>query len=105
MFAVVRAGSKQFKVARDEVIVVDRMLGESGSTIDLGDVLIVGDGAKTTVGKPVVDGAKVKATVVEHPGPKRSRFSNASGAKATAARRATASLSRCCVSRKFPSLE
>ncbi len=66
MFAVIRTGGKQYKVAHNEVIVVERMLGDSGSTVDLGDVLIVGDGTKTTVGKPVVDGAKVLATVVEH---------------------------------------
>ena len=41
------------------------MAGESGETVDLGDVLIVGDGVKTSVGKPVVEGAKVSATLVE----------------------------------------
>jgi large subunit ribosomal protein L21 len=66
MFAVIRSGGKQYKVAQNEVIVVERMAGKSGSSIDLGDVLIVGDGTKTTVGKPTVDGAKVQATVVEH---------------------------------------
>ena len=66
MFAVIRSGGKQYKVAQNEVIVVERMAGESGSSVDLGDVLIVGDGTKTTVGKPNVDGAKVRATVVEH---------------------------------------
>ena len=66
MFAVIRSGGKQYKVAQNEVIVVERMAGESGSSVDLGEVLIVGDGTKTTVGKPTVDGAKVKATVVEH---------------------------------------
>jgi large subunit ribosomal protein L21 len=66
MFAVIRSGGKQYKVAQNEVIVVERMAGESGSLLDLGEVLIVGDGTKTTVGKPTVDGAKVMATVVEH---------------------------------------
>jgi large subunit ribosomal protein L21 len=66
MFAVIRSGGKQYKVAQNEVIVVERIAGESGSSVDLGDVLIVGDGTKTTVGKPTVDGAKVQATVVEH---------------------------------------
>ena len=66
MFAVIRSGGKQYKVAQNEVIVVERMAGESGSSVDLGDVLIVGDGTKTTVGKPTVDGATVRATVVEH---------------------------------------
>ena len=65
MFAVIRSGGKQYKVAQNEVIVVERMAGESGSSVDLGDVLIVGDGTKTSVGTPTVDGAKVMATVVE----------------------------------------
>jgi large subunit ribosomal protein L21 len=66
MFAVIRSGGKQYKVAQNEVIVVERMAGNSGASVDLGDVLIVGDGTKTTVGKPTVDGAQVLATVVEH---------------------------------------
>ena len=66
MFAVIRSGGKQYKVAQNEVIVVERMAGEPGPSVDLGDVLIVGDGTKTTVGKPNVEGAKVRATVVEH---------------------------------------
>jgi large subunit ribosomal protein L21 len=66
MFAVIRSGGKQYKVAQNEVIVVERMAGNSGASIDLGDVLIVGDGTKTTVGKPTVEGAQVLATLVEH---------------------------------------
>ncbi|MDA1132357.1 MAG: 50S ribosomal protein L21 [Proteobacteria bacterium] len=64
MFAVIRTGGKQFKVVPDEVIVVERLAGESGASVELGDVLMVGDGATTTVGKPVVDGARVAAEIV-----------------------------------------
>lgn len=64
MFAVIRTGGKQFKVVPDEVIVVERLAGKSGASIDVGEVLMVGDGSTTTVGKPVVDGARVAAEIV-----------------------------------------
>ena len=65
MFAVVRTGGKQYKVSPDDVIVVERLAGDTGSTIQLEDVLMVSDGAKTTVGTPRVSGAKVAAQVVD----------------------------------------
>lgn len=65
MFAVVRTGGKQYKVSPNDVIVVERLAGDAGSTISLDDVLMVSDGAKTTVGTPTVSGAKVAAEVVD----------------------------------------
>lgn len=65
MFAVVRTGGKQYKVSPNDVIVVERLAGDAGSTISLDDVLMVSDGAKTTVGTPMVTGAKVAAEVVD----------------------------------------
>ena len=65
MFAVIRTGGKQYKVAPNDVIVVERLAGDSGTAIEVSDVLIVGDGANTTVGKPVVEGAKVAAQVID----------------------------------------
>ncbi len=64
MFAVVRTGGKQYKVSPDDVIVVEKLPGDSGSSIQLADVLMVSDGTTTAVGKPVISGAKVAATVV-----------------------------------------
>lgn len=64
MFAVVRTGGKQYKVAAGDVIKVEKLAGEAGSTITLDDVLLVSDAGKTTVGTPVVAGAAVTAEVV-----------------------------------------
>ncbi len=65
MFAVIRTGGKQYKVAKDDVISVEKLGGEPGSTIELGEVLIVGEGASATTGTPIVAGAAVSATVLE----------------------------------------
>ncbi len=66
MYAIVKTAGKQFRVAKDDVIVVDAHLGEPGDTIELGDVLMIGeDGKAPAVGAPVVDKAKVFAEVVE----------------------------------------
>ncbi len=46
MFAVIRTGGKQYKVAKDDVIAVEKLAGEPGATIELGDVLMVGEGAE-----------------------------------------------------------
>jgi large subunit ribosomal protein L21 len=66
MYAVIRTGGKQYKVAKDDVIVVETLAAEAGATVTLDEVLLVADGAAATVGTPTVSGAKVTATVVEH---------------------------------------
>ena len=65
MFAVIRTGGKQYKVAKDDVISVERLAAEPGATIELGEVLIIGEGAEVATGTPLLDGALVSATVVE----------------------------------------
>jgi large subunit ribosomal protein L21 len=60
MFAVIQTGGKQYKVAKDDVIRVERLAGDAGDQVVLDQVLMVGD----KIGQPVVDGAKVTATVV-----------------------------------------
>ena len=71
MFAVIQTGGKQYKVAQNDVITVERLSGDAGATIELGDVLAVSDGATLQVGSPLVPGAKVTAEVVEQTrGPK-----------------------------------
>jgi large subunit ribosomal protein L21 len=65
MFAVVRTGGKQYKVSPGDIIVAERIAGDAGSTVQLDDVLMVSDGAKTSVGTPKVAGAKVAAEVVD----------------------------------------
>ena len=66
MFAVIRTGGKQYKVAKDDVIAVEKLDGEPGMTVELGEVLMVGDGATVATGTPLVAGASVSATLVEH---------------------------------------
>jgi len=65
MFAVIRTGGKQYKVAKDDVIAVEKLAGEPGSVIELGEVLMIADGAEIATGEPVLAGAAVRATVVE----------------------------------------
>jgi large subunit ribosomal protein L21 len=65
MFAVIRTGGKQYKVAPNDVITVEKLAGEAGATIELGEVLMVGDGAEITAGTPLVSGAMVSAELVE----------------------------------------
>ncbi|HEX5452211.1 MAG TPA: 50S ribosomal protein L21 [Stellaceae bacterium] len=66
MFAVIRTGGKQYKVAKDDVIVVEKLAGDPGETIALSEVLMVGEGAEVSAGAPLVAGAAVDAELVEH---------------------------------------
>ena len=71
MFAVIRSGGKQYKVAKDDVIQVEKLDAEPGAKLSLDEVLMVGGGKGVTVGAPLVAGASVKAEVLEQArGPK-----------------------------------
>ncbi len=71
MFAVIRTGGKQYKVASGDVIRVERLAVEPGSTIELDEVLMVGDAGTVAVGTPLVAEATVSAQVVaQDRGPK-----------------------------------
>src|ERR1700741_1214623 len=63
MFAVIRTGGKQYKVAKDDVISVEKLPAEPGAVIELAEVLMIGDGAQVAAGAPLLDGASVSATV------------------------------------------
>jgi large subunit ribosomal protein L21 len=65
MFAVIKTGGKQYRVAKDDVLKVERIDGDAGKTIEFTEVLMVGEGASVKVGKPTVAGAKVSAELVE----------------------------------------
>jgi large subunit ribosomal protein L21 len=70
MYAVIKTGGKQYRVATNDVISVERLEGEPGGTIEFDEVLLVG-GDNPQVGAPTVAGAKVMATVLEQgKGPK-----------------------------------
>jgi large subunit ribosomal protein L21 len=71
MFAVIKTGGKQYRVAPDDVIEIEKLDAEAGATVTFDDVLLVSGDAGTTVGTPVVAGATVTAEVVEQTrGPK-----------------------------------
>ncbi|WP_422371780.1 50S ribosomal protein L21 [Hoeflea sp.] len=65
MFAVIKTGGKQYRVAANDVLTIEKLEGEAGDTVEFGEVLMVGEGAGATVGAPFVDGAMVVAEVVE----------------------------------------
>ena len=65
MYAVIRTGGKQYRVTPNDLIRVEKLPGKAGESIDLPHVLAVGDGQGSTVGKPLVAGASVKAEVVD----------------------------------------
>lgn len=64
MFAVIKTGGKQYRVAANQVLKVDRLVGEIGDIVQFADVLAVG-GDKAEIGAPLVSGALVTAEVVE----------------------------------------
>lgn len=64
MYAVIKTGGKQYKVAAGEKIKIEQIAAEVGQEIVIDQVLAVGNGADLTVGSPLVAGASVKATVV-----------------------------------------
>ena len=64
MYAVIKTGGKQYKVAAGEKIKVEQIAADVGQEIVIDQVLAVGNGADLTVGSPLVAGASVKATVV-----------------------------------------
>ena len=65
MYAVVRTGGKQYKVAPGDVVLVEKLDGEAGAEIKLDDILMVNDGTTTVIGSPTVEGAVVTASIIE----------------------------------------
>ena len=65
MFAVIKTGGKQYRVAANDVLTIEKLEGAAGDTVEFTEVLMVGEGAGATVGAPLVDGAMVVAEVVE----------------------------------------
>ncbi len=65
MFAVIKTGGKQYRVAPDDVLKIEKVAGEAGDFVELSDVLMVGEGGNMTLGAPLVDGAMVSAEIVQ----------------------------------------
>ena len=66
MYAVIKAGGKQYRVSAGQKLKVEQIPADIGATITFGEVLAVGAGADVVFGAPLVAGAKVDATVVSH---------------------------------------
>ncbi len=66
MYAVIKTGGKQYRVQSGEKLKVERIEAQVGSEIGLDQVLMIADGETLHVGRPLVEGAKVAATVVSH---------------------------------------
>ncbi len=66
MYAIVEIGGHQYKIEKDQKLFVNRMEDASGSALEFDQVLLLADGDDIKVGAPVVEGAKVKAKVLEH---------------------------------------
>jgi large subunit ribosomal protein L21 len=65
MFAVIKTGGKQYRVAANDQITIEKLVGSAGETVAFEHVLMLSDGASTTVGAPTVAGASVAAEIVE----------------------------------------
>jgi large subunit ribosomal protein L21 len=65
MYAVVRTGGKQYRVAKDSILKVESLVGDVGSKLTLGEVLMLG-GDTLKLGAPLVQGASVECEILEH---------------------------------------
>lgn len=75
MYAVIKTGGKQYRVAKDELLEIERLPGEQGATIEFGEVLMLGGEGGAKIGAPFLVGAKVTAELVDQTrGPKLIAF-------------------------------
>ena len=65
MFAVIKTGGKQYRIAANDLLKVEKLAGNVGDNVEFGQVLAFGEGESVTIGAPFVDGATVVGEVVE----------------------------------------
>ncbi|HEX3756400.1 MAG TPA: 50S ribosomal protein L21 [Rhizomicrobium sp.] len=65
MYAVIRTGGKQYKVAKDSVLEIESLAGDVGSKLTLSEILLIG-GDSPKIGVPLVSGASVECEILEH---------------------------------------
>ena len=65
MYAVIQTGGKQYRVEPGQTLSVEKLPGDAGDEVNFDDVLLISDEAKVAVGRPLVSGAKVTASIVE----------------------------------------
>jgi len=66
MYAVIATGGKQYRVEKGGVLRVEKLEAEPGATVEFTEVLLIADGASVRLGKPLLAGGKVTATVEKH---------------------------------------
>jgi large subunit ribosomal protein L21 len=66
MYAVFKTGGKQYRATTGDRLKIEKIEAEKGATVELDQVLMVGEGADVKIGAPYLEGGKVTATVVEH---------------------------------------
>ncbi|MCJ8508449.1 50S ribosomal protein L21 [Rhizobium lemnae] len=66
MFAVIKTGGKQYRIAANDVVTIEKLDVAAGEVVEFNEVLVIGEGADAKIGAPFVAGAVVKAEVVEH---------------------------------------
>ncbi len=66
MYAVIKTGGKQYRVQEGQVILVETLRAEAGESVDFSEVLMVANGDDIKIGAPIVEGAKVSGTILEH---------------------------------------
>jgi large subunit ribosomal protein L21 len=65
MYAIFRAGGRQYEARPGQVVKVEKISGEVGESVTLGEVLLFSDGEQLRVGQPLVEGVEVRATIIE----------------------------------------
>ncbi|NNJ64160.1 MAG: 50S ribosomal protein L21 [Xanthomonadales bacterium] len=66
MYAIFKTGGKQYRATTGDVIKVEKLDAEKGATVELDQVLMIGEGEDVKIGTPYLEGGKVTATVVDH---------------------------------------
>jgi len=75
MYAVIKTGGKQYRVAADDILEIERLDGDAGAAIEFTDVLMIAGSGTPKIGSPFISGAKVTAELVEQTrGPKLIAF-------------------------------
>lgn len=64
-YAIIRSGGKQYRVSPGQTIAVEKLAAERGEKVTFGDVMLLADGAKVSIGDPIVSGVKVVGEVIE----------------------------------------
>ena len=66
MYAIVEIAGQQFRVEKEQEVIVHRLEAEPGATLEFGEVMLIDNKGKITVGQPFVEGAKVTAKILSH---------------------------------------